>query len=101
MTTLDGQQCVVFPNRPHATVLEDPSLFVRKATIVIESKVDGVLLGDVVRGRTGAANAGVSSGVALVEVEPALVKVAPLNDICVCSFALQRVLLLARKLQMC
>jgi hypothetical protein len=70
---LEGQECVLFPNRQHTAVLEDVLMLVRKATILIESKVEGVLLRDVVCGRLPQSSG--KSGVSLVEVDPAVIKV--------------------------
>jgi hypothetical protein len=70
--TIDSERCVLFPNKPHSAVLEDVSLLVRKSVIVIESKVEGVLLRDVVCGTAKPVKA---TGVALVEVDASVVKV--------------------------
>lgn len=69
---LDGHECVLFPNRPHKAVLEDALMLVRKSVIMIESKVEGVLLRDVVCGRAQTSG---KTGVSLVEVDPAILKV--------------------------
>ena len=73
VTSLEGQACVMFPNRPHSAVLEDVLMLVRKATIVIESKVDGILLRDVVTGRAKMMSS-TKPGVALVDVDPSVLK---------------------------